>query len=521
MKRVIAVLIYLLWIPALQASTHTVSTCTATNIQNAFTAATEDGAVVFLDCATGSLTGGASWTAPSNAILQGRGSTSIVGGNDLTVLTDNYASGSAIITITANSSGTFRMYGITFQGGSGDVKADGMVAIGGQSANVRVDHNNFKGSTYSPFVQSSLLEYTNCTYGVTDHNIFDGASVQNNIRDYNAGSCFSDSFGQGDQSWAHTTSLGSSSFMFAEDNVFGAGAGNDCLSGGRYVFRFNVFNSKTPAPTLQTHPTGGSARHRGCRAWEIYDNQFIAVSTFYINDAVWISSGTGVIFGNSAPSSSDGGGTGYQNFLSLHEMRYDDSTYTQDATPDGWGYCSNHQNGSGSLWDQSATTGHLCIDAPGAGVGDLLVNDFPNVLNNRTGTIAWPAQVQEPIYVWLNAYSNVPNNPSTYIAGGSTQTFSETVDWYQGTGSTSVTAGIGSGARSSRPSTCVTGVAYWSTDQGSWNGGSNSFYTGQGVLDKCTSTNTWTNDVYHPYAYPHPLVDQPVALTNSGSRFHR
>lgn len=68
-------------------------------------------------------------------------------------------------------------------------------------------------------------------------------------------------------------------------------------------------------------------------------------------------------------------------------------------------------------------------------------------------------------------------------------------------GSFDGTVGTGSGVRVSRPATCTTGVAYWSTDQGSWNSSGSG---GQGVLDKCTSTNTWTNAWYVPYDYPYP-----------------
>jgi hypothetical protein len=63
------------------------------------------------------------------------------------------------------------------------------------------------------------------------------------------------------------------------------------------------------------------------------------------------------------------------------------------------------------------------------------------------------------------------------------------------------TTGTGSGTRAARPMTCTTGVVYFSTDQGSWNSSGSG---GQGVLDKCTSTNTWTNAVYVPFTYPYP-----------------
>ncbi len=80
----------------------------------------------------------------------------------------------------------------------------------------------------------------------------------------------------------------------------------------------------------------------------------------------------------------------------------------------------------------------------------------------------------------------------------------ENREWYKEASPFTGAAGTGSGLRTSRPGTCTTGVAWWSTDQGSWN------TTGEsGVLDKCTSTNTWTNAWYVPYTYPNPLATEP------------
>ena len=54
------------------------------------------------------------------------------------------------------------------------------------------------------------------------------------------------------------------------------------------------------------------------------------------------------------------------------------------------------------------------------------------------------------------------------------------------------------------------GVAWWATDQGSWNTSTTESHSDSpgedGVLDKCTATNTWTNGYYTPPRYPHPLV---------------
>jgi hypothetical protein len=61
------------------------------------------------------------------------------------------------------------------------------------------------------------------------------------------------------------------------------------------------------------------------------------------------------------------------------------------------------------------------------------------------------------------------------------------------------TSGIGTGTLANRPVTCTPGVAYWATNQGTWNTQGN-----DGVLYKCISTNAWVK-YYEPYTYPHPM----------------
>ncbi len=240
--------------------------------------------------------------------------------------------------LTTNSSGTFRLTGITFQGGStgtGNDKYDGMVQVGGTSGRFRADHIHILSTTYSPPTNGALLEIIGCVYGVVDHSQFDNRanSVNNSIRVFNQGTCYSDALGLGDQAFAAPTGLGSAKFIFAEDNVFNGGASNDCLDGGSFVWRHNTLNMTAPAPSVQTHPTAGS-RHRGCRAWEIYGNTFNAIAGNYISSAFWVSAGTGVFWGNTFPSSAVGGGTGYGNVITGHVMRYDNATYPATARPE-------------------------------------------------------------------------------------------------------------------------------------------------------------------------------------------
>jgi hypothetical protein len=522
-------------------TTLTAASCGSTDVAACFSAATSSTTQINIPAGTCGWATQVSFTLPSGSTpltIAGATTISCTGTagtsgysctpTDNTIIEDNYASSNAILSIvpTANSA-EVRITGITFEGGTagtGNDKFDGMVVIGGASTSVRVDHSHFNVSTYSPALNSSAIQFEGCTYGVLDHSVFDSGSgtVNNQVRDYNSGACFSDALGLGDQSWAHSTSLGTSSFMYAEGNVFNNGFANDCTNGGRFVFRYNNFNVASGNEILQTHPTGGGGRIRGCRAWEIYNNYFNATPGSYLNAGVWISSGTGVLWGNTFPSSSSGGGTGFKYAIELLSMRRDNSTYPEGVPPAGWGYCGTSSGlaGDGSNWDGSqGSTGYPCLDQPGRGIGDLLTGGFTadgsgsnNVTNNATGciysaTCAYPREALEPIYEWLDSYSPVPSNPSA-VFGFGTGTFTSNTDYYawcnasSQTGCTTYngTAGVGSGLFASKPATCTQGVGYWATDQS--------------TLYICGASNNFVSS-YTPYTYPHPLDTNSTATSGA------
>ncbi len=136
--------------------------------------------------------------------------------------------------------------------------------------------------------------------------------------------------------------------------------------------------------------------------------------------------------------------------------------------------------------------------------------------------VGYPNQTLDPAYEWGDTHTGSFNQSPI---GAGTETLIANRDYYYQNPSFDGTSGTGTGTLAARPTTCTTGVAYWATDQGSWNksGGSNpAGYSGQGELFECTATNTWSL-AYTPYTYPYPLIsgsapsgpNPPKGLTGS------
>jgi hypothetical protein len=498
----------------MEAQTINAASCSESAVSSALSSIKTDGTVVVVP------SGDCVWSTSLNYIqtnsftLQGAGAIMPSGGSDSTIIEDAVNHGGAdppLLEVQTIPGKTFRLTGIAFKTNSGNTSTptyNGAVRVNGSSTSVRVDHNHFN---------QIYLNFQGCANGVVDHNQFDAGFPEENQERFGGGSCNGDTSGDGNGSWAEASNFGSSQFMYVENNSFQMvpttstydSVAFDCNAGGRIAFRYNTLGYHV---ALQSHGTGGGVDNRGCRALEIYNN----TATFSSNPTadnfsmlVQLEAGSSLWWGNTM--------TGFITFIEADVVRANNTTYAQAATPSGWGYCGTSFGPSN--WDQnSSSNGHLCLDSVGAGQGDLLTGTFPNKVDSVTGTVTWPHQVSDPVYVWNNTYNAVPqesrdafwsNYPTPAVV-------SENKDYYlqlpnQGESVTfNGSAGIGQGTLAARPSSCTPGVGYWATDQGSWN---QSGSGGQGELFVCTSTNTWTLH-YTPYTYPHPLTgagSAPVA----------
>jgi len=414
-----------------------------------------------------------------NFAVMGAGDLSVVGGNNATVITDTWTNVFESLWDVLQNDGNrplvIRVGGVTLRtfDASTTYKSQGFIKFVGVGQ-FRADHTTFDMNGATMWAM-----HVHLAHGVADHNVVQNVGGQPNgglvFTHYAGALSIQDS--EGDGPWAQPTSFGSEHFYFVENNTLNSNI-MDCDHGARVVARHNTIND---ASGLSTHGTGQEDdRARGCRAQEVYNNTFVGATGF--RNAVFITAGPGLVWGNTVPA-------GFTWFIRLYNARHSNGADAQGTTPNSWGNCgSNQANGVASGWDgnsPSSAIGYPCLDQPGRGQGQMIVNAFPNAVNQATGTIAWPNQALEPIYEWGNTL------PISAYAPFEGETMQENRDYYAYTGSFTGSAGVGSGTGAPTMN-CTPGVAYWRTD------------TSQ--LYRCgPSANQWTV-VYVPYTYPHPLV---------------
>lgn len=457
------------------------------------------------------------WNAPANVTLRGSGSLSTLGGGDTTVIVDGYASANPLIAVTVSTTGTFRMAGLTVRATTESVaKTSGTVIITGPGT-VRLDHLHLDTTTNS-INGNYILWISDRVTGVLHHSLVD---LYSNSAVYISNGLGTDGFGH--TSWASATNFGqpngtADGYFFMEDNHFRGVINQPCRvgdssGGAKFVLRFNDIEG---CSGVEAHATGHVIiGDRGPRAQTSYNNHFITIASsdpppFNIAN---LGSGTALVWGNEADA------LAIKNPMVFRVTRRHNATYAQTATPDGWGYCGTEFNGTGSNWDGNTTAakGYPCLDQPGRGQGDLLTGSGSATVNNTTGKISWPNQALEPIYFWRNVAVPHPGYGGSFYNDDTNGRLTADVDYYQQASGVQTSAsspfdgttGVGWGTLARRPATCTTGVAYFATDQGSWNTSSSNTYGVQrngedGLLYKCTATNTWTL-FYTPYTYPYPV----------------
>src|SRR5262249_52106852 len=274
----VGLLVFAFWYPSLIANAATLTAASAAyqDVYNVVQAA-HDGDTVIIPA------GMVSWTSTltitKGITLIGQTTTDSAAGTavDNTIIQDNVtrvSGGGAIIKVVSALGKSYRVSGLTFQGYLPTQSNNGTVILSGNSQTVRVDHCHFQPMGY----QSIYVNVTGAIYGVADHNIIECLNTQPfNINMANWPNPDGSAGQNGDGSWAAPTNLGSEQFFFIEDNwiknvtsPWVELAGNiDSTNGGRWVFRHNHCYETE----IQNHGTEGG-RYRGCRAREIYNNDF-------------------------------------------------------------------------------------------------------------------------------------------------------------------------------------------------------------------------------------------------------
>ena len=186
-----------------------------------------------------------------------------------TIIKDGVQSG-ALISYVLVPAQTSRLTGIEFQNGGRPTYYTGVVTFTGSNTNasqMRMDH-----CKWSQDVNGSPL--FNTVIGVIDHNTFVRSGGEDGHCFWVYGSGWNGG-AYGDGSWSTPTAFGSSQFLFFEDNTFTSNqpayqlALCDAYDGARFVMRHN---SITGGFFFTNHGTESSARRRGSRANEFYNN---------------------------------------------------------------------------------------------------------------------------------------------------------------------------------------------------------------------------------------------------------
>lgn len=381
-------------------------------------------------------------------------------------------------------------------------------------AQIRADNLNFTSGQWGNATAAPIP--VDGVFGVMDHNTMNEAAAPSAFMAMVSFSAWQGVGTQGYNSFASADTFGTSQTMFFENNNLGhvrildndVPPTNGAVGGARYVCRFNTITNMAGNGLCGAHGTAWGGPFRGQRQLEVYYNTLTGSSCDAIDG---LNSGTGYFLSNSY----SGSGCNFTTLLDI--ARLDGSP----APVAPWLQC----NGSSVMDPLPFSSTSFCLDQPGSGAGLLYVAytgvssevayaSAPSTQCTTAGQCP-PSAALDPVYT---AGEVTPNNAGIAVDNGGSRVLANR-DYYgqvsdiaqtSPTSPFNGTTGTGYGTLANRPTTCTTGVGYWATDQGSWN----NYNSQQGILYKCTSTNTW-GTLYTPYTYPHPLDASTGAVSLS------
>lgn len=351
---------------------------------------------------------------------------------------------------------TLSISGLTFDGGnatSSDVASSGLIRVNNSSATEYV-YLIFKNNTVKNTLSSARgLYLKGAVWGVAAGNTFDRVSIVFGVygNDYNSWN---------NQTQAYATP---ENFYF-EDNTMtfsspypkGYSNWTETGQGGRVVARYNTWdyaNAAGPGEFWDAHGLQSPYPRDGITGCANYSTM---VAEYYGNKIV-----------NQA------------------------NAYRWMAHRGGW-LMMFYNTLSGNTSPYNGATQYYCNSCQATGSFNQKVDNTYLWKNLANGS-------EKPLTVY---------SPGAYPYGCDSDPIVENSDFFSYNPAFNGTVGIGCGTLAARPTTCTTGVGYWSTDQSCSDltgmVGANPSTPISGTLYKCTETNTWTA-YYTPYTYPHPL----------------
>jgi hypothetical protein len=389
-----------------------------------------------------------------------------------------------------NLAASVRISGFTMTGGSGERLN---CNVGAQNVNkhFRVDHNRLVSTGgWAPirwFGDNNAVH----PQGIWDHNRIENVALHTNGTDW----FWDDSSGSVQhQLWAQDPGFGSpNSAVYYEANYVASSSTNfnDGNYGCRFVSRFNTI-ADAGTWTFEIH--GMQGENRGCQRTEIYNNHVGGSGGFSE-----MRGGSGLFFGNTTSSN-------LSLNLTIDRSEYDESAGNFGTVRECGSGGADGNSSSGVDQHTSGQNGWRCRDQVGVFMdASLWTANPPNA-----GFGPWN-QITRPVYIFLNSGVNGGVNSQ----GDIENKIVVNREFYCDSGLSGCNSGVRSGTKGAIPATCTTGMAYWATDEGTWNSATAG---ADGRLYRCSSTNTWTL-YYTPANYPHPWTvgtepEAPAAPTN-------